>query len=71
MAVKYLDGPFIFRLNDNGSGPHLLIQVLISLESYSEDVSLDVSVLAIFDSINAVYRIFFIEKTKIERVAFQ
>ncbi|XP_043592298.1 probable tubulin polyglutamylase TTLL2 isoform X2 [Bombus pyrosoma] len=27
MAVKYLDGPFVFRLNDNGTGPHLLIQV--------------------------------------------
>nr|XP_003707060.1 PREDICTED: probable tubulin polyglutamylase TTLL2 isoform X1 [Megachile rotundata] len=27
MAVKYLDGPFMFRLNDNGTGPHLLMQV--------------------------------------------
>ncbi|XP_076662474.1 putative tubulin polyglutamylase TTLL2 [Halictus rubicundus] len=27
MAVKYLDGPFVFRLNDNGAGPHLLVQV--------------------------------------------
>ncbi|XP_012239412.1 probable tubulin polyglutamylase TTLL2 isoform X2 [Bombus vosnesenskii] len=27
MAVRYLDGPFVFRLNDNGTGPHLLIQV--------------------------------------------
>ena len=22
-----LDGPFVFRLNDNGVGPHLLVQV--------------------------------------------
>ncbi|CAK9832164.1 Probable tubulin polyglutamylase TTLL2 [Anthophora retusa] len=27
MAVKYLDGPFVFRLNDSGTGPHLLVQV--------------------------------------------
>ncbi|XP_043270520.1 probable tubulin polyglutamylase TTLL2 isoform X2 [Venturia canescens] len=27
MAVNYFDGPFVFRLNENGSGPHLLIQV--------------------------------------------
>nr|XP_034186071.1 probable tubulin polyglutamylase TTLL2 isoform X1 [Osmia lignaria] len=27
MAVKYLDGPFVFRLNDSGTGPNLLIQI--------------------------------------------
>ncbi|XP_011690039.1 PREDICTED: probable tubulin polyglutamylase TTLL2 [Wasmannia auropunctata] len=27
MAVKCMEGPFVFRLNDNGTGPHLLVQV--------------------------------------------
>ncbi|XP_024939169.1 probable tubulin polyglutamylase TTLL2 isoform X2 [Cephus cinctus] len=27
MAVNYLDGPFVFRINENGAGPHLLVQV--------------------------------------------
>ncbi|XP_043668074.1 probable tubulin polyglutamylase TTLL2 isoform X1 [Vespula pensylvanica] len=27
MAVKCLEGPFVFRLNENGAGPHLLVQV--------------------------------------------
>lgn len=27
MAIKYMEGPFVFRLNDNGTGPHLLVQV--------------------------------------------
>ncbi|XP_072766102.1 probable tubulin polyglutamylase TTLL2 [Anoplolepis gracilipes] len=27
MAVKYMEGPFVFRLNENGTGPHLLVQV--------------------------------------------
>jgi len=29
MAVKCMEGPFMFRLNDNGTGPHLLVQVYI------------------------------------------
>ncbi|XP_011503006.1 PREDICTED: probable tubulin polyglutamylase TTLL2 [Ceratosolen solmsi marchali] len=28
-ATTTLDGPFIFRINDNGTGPHLLVQVCI------------------------------------------
>lgn len=32
MAVKYLDGPFVFKLNDNGAGPHLLVQVMNPFE---------------------------------------
>ncbi|EZA59113.1 probable tubulin polyglutamylase TTLL2 isoform X2 [Ooceraea biroi] len=27
MAIKCVEGPFVFRLNENGTGPHLLIQV--------------------------------------------
>ncbi|XP_046419628.1 probable tubulin polyglutamylase TTLL2 [Neodiprion fabricii] len=27
MALNYLEGPFVFRLNENGAGPHLLVQV--------------------------------------------
>lgn len=27
MAVKCMEGPFVFRLNENGTGPHLLVQV--------------------------------------------
>ncbi|XP_011872996.1 PREDICTED: probable tubulin polyglutamylase TTLL2 isoform X1 [Vollenhovia emeryi] len=27
MAIKCMEGPFVFRLNDNGTGPHLLVQV--------------------------------------------
>ncbi|XP_066601298.1 probable tubulin polyglutamylase TTLL2 isoform X2 [Prorops nasuta] len=27
MALKCLEGPFVFRLNENGTGPHLLVQV--------------------------------------------
>ncbi|XP_057326655.1 probable tubulin polyglutamylase TTLL2 [Microplitis mediator] len=29
MNDKYLDGPFVFRINDNGSGPNLLVQVCV------------------------------------------
>ncbi|CAG5109197.1 Similar to Ttll2: Probable tubulin polyglutamylase TTLL2 (Mus musculus) [Cotesia congregata] len=29
MNDKYLDGPFVFRINDNGGGPNLLVQVCI------------------------------------------
>lgn len=32
-----MEGPFVFRLNDNGTGPHLLIQVqLIRLKLNSQ-----------------------------------
>lgn len=29
MAVKCVEGPFVFRLNENSTGPHLLVQVLV------------------------------------------
>lgn len=32
MAVNSSDGPFVFRLNENGIGPHLLAQVLKILQ---------------------------------------
>jgi len=37
MAVKCMEGPFVFRLNENGTGPHLLVQVkLITFPSISQ-----------------------------------
>lgn len=36
MAVKCMEGPFVFRLNENGTAPHLLVQV--RLIAFSTDV---------------------------------